>query len=1187
MAGILNHQGLFYQNGPFSTEDFRNSLLNRNLPPPVNETLTQSGLVSKLQDIGNIISVPILGTSSENIPIHYDENEKMFPIGTFYRTTQNVNLNRFVPQNDDYRTFELTVPPNLGYSTPQEFGVKEKGFYPTSYNSEQFFLVNKGLTKGVQYPFNVVDTYKSLNFQKESSLGLVGGVELEKTIIDKIAQVETQEGNSITPPIGNDGGVSSYVNRLRGSEQYFNTLPNGAVGWNEYNQNNGQSSGDQQEGVEPTLGTETRVNTLLESTNVSQVTFLFDLLNQNNYRPLYEDRRLQGTSEEGTNARYYIGSEKNTNRGSLITKTFDDSDFNGGTDTSGNQKITDVNEKFFWKTGGGTDFNEKTLLYKTQQLVNNSENDVFINQTKKYFKDKKQDRLISRGNAISPIALIDAEANGNYCRVWTVNDDYNYLKAIRNTGLFSSSDNQNSGFSVKSGDASLSVLMENGLPKYHPTKEDGQTTLKKYMLSIENLAWADNLPDLPLSEIGPGDILTKNKGRIMWFPPYGLSFDENTNANWTSTEFIGRSEPVYTYNNSKRSGQLSFKIVVDHPKVINGYRGKANDAIERFLAGCTSPNDFLDLVGKNSDISQTTKEEINKKLNGIIKQESNNTLKQKKENTFYFKTSTLTLEDESKTEFKKWMDETVKTFIESQKSADNKIKVTCNGYAFEDERLFDGLGTPTTENDNTKGTTKGLSKKRAKTIADLIKDDLNDKKGISFKNIGEGDNVSTPDPADKNNRRVDVIIENDSKSGDDAEPKSENLDGLSFYPEFANLVDGLIIDETKYFDFVDANYPNYFKTISQKIQYFQPGYHSTTPEGLNTRLTFLNQCMRQGPSINNDTDAIQPQNLAFGRPPICILRIGDFFHTKVAINSLNITYDDGGIKWDLNPEGIGVQPMIANVQLSIDLLGGHSLVGPIDRLQNAVSFNYYANTQMYDPRADKIDDSTGTIVDGIKLGEQKESGGVDPDALTEFLKNEGIINQIEDSESGNDDTTSSQSNIEVDSQNKNIVIRVLNSEGEETKPSEVEIDGEVDKDNILTYKVSISSKGNVFPQETLNESKNQETVTILFSDWSKGFTSDLTSGLGDLSDKQKELKEKQEARESLQTEIENGVSVSENIKEIKKLDKEIKKLEKEIKSIENSQLTVKVVTFFSKNKSGSKQTVEFIYNGSTLSNGTS
>ena len=1181
MAGILNHQGLFYQNGPFSTEDFRNSLLNRNLPPPVNETLTQSGLVSKLQDIGNIISVPILGTSSENIPIHYDENEKMFPIGTFYRTTQNVNLNRFVPQNDDYRTFELTVPPNLGYSTPQEFGVKEKGFYPTSYNSEQFFLVNKGLTKGVQYPFNVVDTYKSLNFQKESSLGLVGGVELEKTIIDKIAQVETQEGNSITPPTGDDG--SNYVNRLRGWSPSFNTLPNGAVGWNEYNQNNGQSSGDQQEGVEPTLGTETRVNTLLESTNVSQVTFLFDLLNQNNYRPLYEDRRLQGTSEEGTNARYYIGSEKNTNRGSLITKTFDDSDFNGGTDTSGSQKITDVNEKFFWKTGGGTDFNEKTLLYKTQQLVNNSENDVFINQTKKYFKDKKQDRLISRGNAISPIALIDAEANGNYCRVWTVNDDYNYLKAIRNTGLFSSSDNQNSGFSVKSGDASLSVLMENGLPKYHPTKEDGQTTLKKYMLSIENLAWADNLPDLPLSEIGPGDILTKNKGRIMWFPPYGLSFDENTNANWTSTEFIGRSEPVYTYNNSKRSGQLSFKIVVDHPKVINGYRGKANDAIERFLAGCTSPNDFLDLVGKNSDISQTTKDEIDKKLNSIKKQESSNTLKQKIEKTFYFSTSSI-IPEGGNSSVNEWVNSEVKPFVQDQILAGNKVKVTCDGYAQTKEKEWVVQPPPPNPSEeNTKGTTKGLSKERAKVIADLIKDGTGGK-SISFKKVGKGDSASV-DPVseeNKNNRRVDVIIENDPKSGDAAEPKSENLDGLSFYPEFANLVDGLIIDETKYFDFVDANYPNYFKTISQKIQYFQPGYHSTTPEGLNTRLTFLNQCMRQGPSINNDTDAIQPQNLAFGRPPICILRIGDFFHTKVAINSLNITYDDGGIKWDLNPEGIGVQPMIANVQLSIDLLGGHSLVGPIDRLQNAVSFNYYANTQMYDPRADKIDDSTGTIVEGIKLGVLKEGlGGPGAgDKLTEFLKNEGIIDQLKDSETGNDDTTSSQSNIEIDFKGDDIILKVLNSEGEEKPPSEVEVDGKIDAENRLSYKISVDGTDTVNIPDV-----NDSVISIPKSEWGLGFDGPITVNSTDgnsVDDITAKIESEKKELVALQATLQLPPILQSNITRIKELEKSISKNEELLIEAEKNVNKIKVSAFFSKNKTGSNQNKEFTYNGDTL-----
>ena len=376
--------------------------------------------------------------------------------------------------------------------------------------------------------------------------------------------------------------------------------------------------------------------------------------------------------------------------------------------------MTDVDEKFFWKTGGGNNFNEKTLLYKTQQLVNNSETEVFINQTKKFFKDKKEDRLISRGNAISPLALIDAEANGNYCRVWTVNDDYNYLKAIRNTGLFPSSGKDNSGFSVKTGDASLSVLMDNGFPKYHPTKEDSKTTLKKYMLSIENLAWADNLPDLPLSEIGPGDILTRNKGRIMWFPPYGLTFDENTSANWTSTEFIGRSEPVYTYNNSKRSGQLSFKIIVDHPKVINGYRGKQNDAIERFFAGCITPNDFLDLIGKNSDISQTTKDEIDKKLSSIKKQESSNTVKQKAESKptkFQFAScdsETIVLQNKAYPEYIG----TNQDFILGQINSGNKVKITCEGYASKDEKQQN----VNQSDDNKDINAKKLSKERAETV---------------------------------------------------------------------------------------------------------------------------------------------------------------------------------------------------------------------------------------------------------------------------------------------------------------------------------------------------------------------------------------------------------------------------------------------------------------------------------------
>ena len=157
--------------------------------------------------------------------------------------------------------------------------------------------------------------------------------------------------------------------------------------------------------------------------------------------------------------------------------------------------------------------------------------------------------------------------------------------------------------------------------------------------------------------------------------------------------------------------------------------------------------------------------------------------------------------------------------------------------------------------------------------------------------------------------------------------------------------------------------PMIYETLVKRLQYFDPTFHSMTPEGFNGRLTFLQQCMRQGDTLTElehkgiDTEHIvTAKNLAFGRPPFCVLRIGDFYNQTIIIENLSINYDfDGGIKWDLNAEGIGVQPLLAQVQLSIKLLGGSDLSGPIRRLQNAMSFNYYANTSLYDNRADRYD----------------------------------------------------------------------------------------------------------------------------------------------------------------------------------------------------------------------------------------
>lgn len=178
--------------------------------------------------------------------------------------------------------------------------------------------------------------------------------------------------------------------------------------------------------------------------------------------------------------------------------------------------------------------------------------------------------------------------------------------------------------------------------------------------------------------------------------------------------------------------------------------------------------------------------------------------------------------------------------------------------------------------------------------------------------------------------------------------------------------------EYYFFKKLESKDPIIFKELTKKLQYFDPAFHSMTPEGFNGRLTFLQQCMRQGDTLTQIEHLgnaeyghlVTAQNLAFGRPPFCVLRIGDFYNQTIIIENLSINYDyNDGVNWDLNSEGIGVQPLLAQVQLDIKFIGGGDISGPIRRLQNAMSFNYYANASLYDNRADRyeydIDNATG------------------------------------------------------------------------------------------------------------------------------------------------------------------------------------------------------------------------------------
>lgn len=204
---------------------------------------------------------------------------------------------------------------------------------------------------------------------------------------------------------------------------------------------------------------------------------------------------------------------------------------------------------------------------------------------------------------------------------------------------------------------------------------------------------------------------------------------------------------------------------------------------------------------------------------------------------------------------------------------------------------------------------------------------------------------------DPNKTVGDALIEIGKKAAEKEQDSSDKVEEKTKGER--NLIVNRYDNEGEFFKLLDRESPILHNLITDKIKYFDPAFHSISPEGFNSRLTFLHQCTRQGATIEQgDPNAISAYNLAFGRPPVCVLRLGDFYYTKIIITSLGIHYDNP--QWDLNPEGIGMMPMFAKISINFKFLGGSDLAGPIARLQNAVSFNYYANTRVYDNRAEKV-----------------------------------------------------------------------------------------------------------------------------------------------------------------------------------------------------------------------------------------
>jgi len=785
-------------------------------------------------------------------------------------------------------------------------------------------------------------------------------------------------------------------------------------------------------------------------------------------------------------------------------------------------EVTNQDEDFKPSSYNSTESTERTfregsILDDTQRIINSQPQGGkrlqhvgnAIDQVSKVFNDGYKE-LTKGSRVLRYVGSIGQEVGTEYCRVFAKDVPYIQYNDLQKTD----------GIVTEGRRFSYSVLDKTYNLNIAPNKQEGgqdstnlvgtfnNAVAKKYMFSIENLSWrTSNTPgftvsDLPVCERGP------NGGRVMWFPPYGLTFNETVSANWQGTDFIGRPEPIYTYKNTSRTGTLTWKIVVDHPSVLNVIVNKvlANETnktridsiLDSFFAGCRkydlyelakkyytiSPNDLFQLQTALSS-KELTKEQIEYVVNTIdskdqVKSDNGSTggapvndLKQFENISFYFDNNIpKELGENYQTLFDAYTGTTRRdryntypdsgatnsffntVIIPNKKRIDELINELAKQLNNNKEGTVTLYFKSSTSPKATEASNNILSAKRIDSAINYIKSSPNLKnyvdKRLLFDNtggVGEFTSTSTgtqvmafDSKTGQFNPKGQVNCGDNDGNSQPANNEVFTTNAMACRRAFiSNVVSTLnappavlppkkttvvtqnvvtktettpviettvvqrdniskrvlrsLLSECDYFETIKEETPLVYDNLRDKLKFFQPAFHSMTPEGLNSRLTFLQQCMRPGDTIptvkfNNGVRSLSyndATNTSFGAPPVLVLRVGDFYNTKIIPTSLSLTYEE----LDINPEGIGVQPMIANVTLAFNFVGGSGLKESVDKLQNALTFNYYANTEIYDDRADSTDLSY-KVIDADFLKSAVES--VAPPTINQASPNNGQSN---------------------------------------------------------------------------------------------------------------------------------------------------------------------------------------------------
>lgn len=119
-------------------------------------------------------------------------------------------------------------------------------------------------------------------------------------------------------------------------------------------------------------------------------------------------------------------------------------------------------------------------------------------------------------------------------------------------------------------------------------------------------------------------------GQQFYFPPYIKSIQNTESASWNTTNFLGRPEAMYTYNNSSRNASISFYVLTDYSQSVDIGRDWGSEDMSKITA--TFDSHFTD-----SDVSQNDAKKLNqeklRKLKAEQQVELENIEKKKEQNS--------------------------------------------------------------------------------------------------------------------------------------------------------------------------------------------------------------------------------------------------------------------------------------------------------------------------------------------------------------------------------------------------------------------------------------------------------------------------------------------------------------------------------------------------------------------------